>query len=483
MKIAAAYIRVSTDDQTEYSPVAQLNEIKKYAASHDLLLDDRYIYTEEGISGRSAKKRPQFNEMIAASKQSPPPFQTILLWKFSRFARNQEESIVYKTMLRKSGVDVISVSEPLSEGPFGSLIERIIEWMDEYYSIRLSGEVLRGMTEKARRGEFQSAPPFGYAKLPGLPLTIVENEAAIIRMIFDNYDAGGSFFSIARKLNAMGITTKRGNPFENRTIEYMIRNPVYIGCARWTPTGKTVSKRIYDSSDTMIVSSKDIPAIISKEQFERVNERACKERRHRKRNSRPAEAKKHWLSGILHCAECGASMVYAAASSGFQCSSYSKGKSCVSHYISASKMESAVLEAIEDLCETGDFTICIKRTASDQDSSLQLMQQELDSLKKMFDRAKSAYLAGIDTQEEYQQNKLRIQRSIDAQKQKMESHKQSLEQNQKTKHEHSLDHIRSAYSLLISDASDETKASVMAETFEKITFSRPSNKLVFYIFE
>lgn len=291
MKIAAAYIRVSTDDQTEYSPVAQLNEIKKYAASHDLLLDDRYIYTEEGISGRSAKKRPQFNEMIAASKQSPPPFQTILLWKFSRFARNQEESIVYKTMLRKSGVDVISVSEPLSEGPFGSLIERIIEWMDEYYSIRLSGEVLRGMTEKARRGEFQSAPPFGYAKLPGLPLTIVENEAAIIRMIFDNYDAGGSFFSIARNLNAMGITTKRGNPFENRTIEYMIRNPVYIGCARWTPTGKTVSKRIYDSSDTMIVSSKDIPAIISKEQFERVNERACKERRHRKRNSRPAEAK------------------------------------------------------------------------------------------------------------------------------------------------------------------------------------------------
>ena len=73
----------------------------------------------------------------------------ILVWKFSRFARNQEESIVYKSMLKKDNVDVISVSEPLIEGPFGSLIERIIEWMDEYYSIRLSGEVLRGMKEKA----------------------------------------------------------------------------------------------------------------------------------------------------------------------------------------------------------------------------------------------------------------------------------------------------------------------------------------------
>ena len=75
----------------------------------------------------------------------------ILVWKYSRFARNQEESIVYKSMLKKDHVEVISISEPLVDGPFGSLIERIIEWMDEYYSIRLSGEVLRGMKEKALR--------------------------------------------------------------------------------------------------------------------------------------------------------------------------------------------------------------------------------------------------------------------------------------------------------------------------------------------
>lgn len=79
----------------------------------------------------------------------------ILVWKFSRFARNQEESIVYKSLLsKKHNVEVTSVSEPLVDGPFGSLIERIIEWMDEYYSIRLSGEVTRGMTEKALRGGY-----------------------------------------------------------------------------------------------------------------------------------------------------------------------------------------------------------------------------------------------------------------------------------------------------------------------------------------
>ncbi len=97
--------------------------------------------------------------MIAAAKSDSHPFDVILVWKFSRFARNQEESIVYKSLLRKKcHVDVVSISEPVIEGPFGSLIERIIEWMDEYYSVRLSGEVTRGMTEKALRGGYQARP-------------------------------------------------------------------------------------------------------------------------------------------------------------------------------------------------------------------------------------------------------------------------------------------------------------------------------------
>ena len=100
--------------------------------------------------------------MIGMAKADEPPFSVILVWKFSRFARNQEESIVYKSMLKKQhSVDVVSITEPLIDGPFGTLIERIIEWMDEYYSINLSTEVIRGMTEKALRGGYQCTPPLG----------------------------------------------------------------------------------------------------------------------------------------------------------------------------------------------------------------------------------------------------------------------------------------------------------------------------------
>lgn len=163
MKTAAAYIRVSTEDQVEYSPDSQLKAIRDYARKNDMILPEEFIFVDEGISGRKAAKRPEFMKMIGTAKIKPKQFDVILLWKFSRFARNREDSIVYKSMLRKQcGIEVISISEQLGEDKTSILIEALIEAMDEYYSINLAEEVRRGMTEKAQRGEVVSTPPFGY---------------------------------------------------------------------------------------------------------------------------------------------------------------------------------------------------------------------------------------------------------------------------------------------------------------------------------
>lgn len=92
-KTAAAYIRVSTGSQTELSPDSQIKVVRTYAEQHGYRLPEPLIFRDDGISGRRADKRPAFNRMIAAAKQKPAPFCAVLLWKFSRFARNQEESI------------------------------------------------------------------------------------------------------------------------------------------------------------------------------------------------------------------------------------------------------------------------------------------------------------------------------------------------------------------------------------------------------
>ena len=184
LEIGAAYIRVSTDDQTELSPDAQLREILKAAKADGFVIPKEFIFIEKrGISGRRAENRPEFQKMIATAKsQKPAPFSRLYLWKFSRFARNQEESTFYKGILRKKcNVDIKSVSEPIMEGMFGRLIEMIIEWFDEYYSINLSGEVTRGMTEKALRNGYQTAPCLGYAAVgEGKPFVIVEPEYRIV---------------------------------------------------------------------------------------------------------------------------------------------------------------------------------------------------------------------------------------------------------------------------------------------------------------
>ena len=101
-KIACAYIRVSTDKQEELSPDAQKRLVIDYAKKNNMLLTNDNIYVENGISGKKADKRPEFMKMIGMAKSKEHPYDVILVWKFSRFARNQEESIVYKPLLKKN---------------------------------------------------------------------------------------------------------------------------------------------------------------------------------------------------------------------------------------------------------------------------------------------------------------------------------------------------------------------------------------------
>ncbi|GAI25961.1 unnamed protein product, partial [marine sediment metagenome] len=105
-------------------------------------------YIDEAESGRSID-RPAFKEMIATVHQKSSSFQAIFVWKLSRFARNREDSIVYKSLLRKHGVQLISINEPLEDTPAGKLLEGVIEVIDEFYSNNLAQDVIRGQRENA----------------------------------------------------------------------------------------------------------------------------------------------------------------------------------------------------------------------------------------------------------------------------------------------------------------------------------------------
>lgn len=395
IKIAAAYIRVSTDEQTEYSPAAQLREMREYAASHNLFLDERYIYADEGISGRKAEKRPAFMQMVADARSKDHPFDVILVHKFDRFARSREDSVVYKAMLKRAGVDVVSIREPIAEGNYAGVMEAIYESFAEAYSINLGQETKKGMTEKALRGELQSTPSFGY-RVENHMLVPHETEAPIIREIFRRFLSGEGVLNIAKWCNAQGYVTHRGNAFENRTVEYILRNPVYVGKLRWNPTGRT--RRDYRDPGILIADSKHTP-LIDMDVWDAVQKRLDEQKALRPYHGRPNYDRKHWLCGIVRCSACGTTLVWSAPHY-LKCNNYVRGRCPHSQHVAAQLLADAVTAQLRnDMLTAAPISYQIERPH--EENRLIPLRQNLSRIERKSARLTDAYLNGALELDEY----------------------------------------------------------------------------------
>lgn len=476
MLIGAAYIRVSTDDQLDLSPDSQLDEIKKYAAANDIVLSPDYIFMEqEGRSGKKAENRPEFQRMISTAKVKPKPFDCILVWKFSRFARNQDESTFYKGMLRKKlGIDVVSVSEPIMEGMYGRLIEMIIEWQDEFYSYNLGVEVKRGMTKKAELKGYQIVPCLGYAAVGnGKPFVIVEDEYKIVEDIFRMYALENlDRTTIARRLNAQGKKAKRGNPFEQRTITRILTNPFYNGTVSWNGISFQGSHETRQS----VTGLYDICQERLKQEFRPVKRRSISTCR-------------HWLSGILKCSVCGATMSYNGGGKSrpdavFACWKYAKGLHKESCSVTVAKAERIVIRSLEKILETGNFEYDrIPRPASEQDSSQKVaIEVKLERLALKEERIRSAYENGIDSLEEYRTRKEQLLKE----RAELEAELASLEPadcSPAPSHEELMERVKTVHDLLCSPNVDfETKGTALRSILKFIVFDRKADRFEFHYY-
>lgn len=467
MKTGALYIRVSTEDQAELSPDAQKRLLLDYAKKNNIIVSKDFIFSES-VSGRHVQKRPEFQRMIATAKQPSHPIDVILVWKFSRFARNQEESIVYKSMLKKDRVDVVSVSEPLIEGPFGSLIERIIEWMDEYYSIRLSGEVLRGMKEKALQHGYQSTPCLGYDAVGhGKPFVINEAEYAMVSYIMDLYDNQNmDETAIARRCNDLGYRTKRGNPFERRTVDRILENPFYCGTVIWNGVEFEGAHEVR----------------LSRERFEKRQELIASRKRPLK--ARNVSTCKHWLSGLIKCSICGATLSYTGnnACPYFQCWKYAKGFHKTSVALSVKKAEEAVMDYFDQILSGAEFSYIRKSQPKDNnDLEIERLQKELSKLEIREKRIREAYESEIDTLEEYKANKERLTAS----RLKLNSQIENLLHDQEEPEidtEKVLRKIKSVNDILKNpDVEYEEKGLLIRSVVDQIVYDKEEGKMYFDI--
>lgn len=418
LKIGAAYIRVSDERQDEYSPDSQLKKIREYATREGYVIPEDYVFYDDGISGKSVKKRGDFNRMISMAAEKAHPFDAIFVWKFSRFARNQEESIAFKNYLRKRGVAVVSVSEPIPEGEYGSLIERIIEWMDEFYLKNLGAEVSRGMTEKASRGEPVVAPPFGYVMRDGNYYPDEESGAAdTVREVFERYANGERQRALALYLGDKGIRTKHGNRPDNRFVDYMLTNSTYIGKIRWSTDGsRAISQRDLTHESIMEVDGKHRP-LISIDLWDKVQKIHAEQKRQYPKHARREQPIEYMLKGLVRCSSCGGTLVMSSAVSGksktrtLQCHNYSRGQCKTSHSVTMPKIELSLIAGLEQAIGSKQFEIIPQKQK--KSSLAEIDYDKLIAVEhRRLTRAREAYLAEIDTLEQYKQHKEEVEARI-----------------------------------------------------------------------
>lgn len=274
------YCRVSSDEQVDkdISIPAQRKLLRRWAAQQGMTVVQEFL--DEGESAYApANKRPGFMAMMAFCKKNQA--KLILVHKLDRFSRNREESILFKGMLRRAGVTVKSISEDYDpETPQGFLYEGMIEVINQFYSMNLATETIKGMSENAERGYHNGgSTPYGYrlehttenGRTRGRLVLGPEQEIATVKEIFRlaTEEARGACY-IANTLNRHGIPAPRTRHWGKDTVWNILKNPVYVGDLTWRRR-KGVGRgqvRLTDPKE-WVVAENSVPAIIERALFEK----------------------------------------------------------------------------------------------------------------------------------------------------------------------------------------------------------------------
>ena len=329
---------------------AQLRALRDYARNNGYSVAREYV--DEAESGRIAD-RPQFRKMIDEGGRATAHFQVILVWKFSRFTRKREHAVAFKSMLRRKGSRLVSITEHTDDSPTGKLMEAIIESVDEFYSENLAQEVVRGMREAASRGYFLgSKAPFGYNRVKvsdgvkDRPTLEVDPVAApIVQEIFESSRRGNGLKEICKELNGRGITN-RGRRLQKNIVHYLLTNEAYTGTAVWGVKSKD------EKAPEAVRVGNAWPALVSRETFDLVQQGL-----HQRAPmvQRPGTVgSQYLLIGLLRCGVCGKPYSGQGTKSGqfafYVCASlFREGAgACTARYLNASKVEDLVIEKVRE---------------------------------------------------------------------------------------------------------------------------------------
>ena len=308
MKRVVAYCRVSTEADDQLNSLENQKQYFEQYISRNLEWQFCGLYVDEGISGTSVEKRAGFKRMVADAEAHK--FDLLLTKEISRFARNTLDSIFYTRKLKDLGVGVYFMNDNINTlDADAELRLTIMSSIAQEESRKTSERVKWGQKRCMERGVVFGACPYGY-NLKGGKLTVNEDEAKVVRLIFDLYLSGKGVQLVNKELENRGIPASDGAArWKNATILRMLKNEKYIGVLkqkkRITVDYLSHKRKLNEGEEKQIIVENSHPSIIEREIFDRVQNEIV--RRKSVTVERSRYSNRHIWSGKVKCAYCNAS--------------------------------------------------------------------------------------------------------------------------------------------------------------------------------
>ena len=417
------YAQVSTDKDEQINSLE--NQVQYYTELIQSKPNWTFIpgYIDEGISGTSTKKRDSFLRMIADAKAGR--FDFIITKEISRFSRSTLDSIKYTQELLEHDVGVLFQNDNINTLDSDSEFRLVVMAGVAQDEVRKLSERLKfGFRQAIKNGHVLGNDKlWGYDKKDCV-LTINEEEAQVVRRIFDLYaNQQMGIRRISQTLYDEGFTSRKGNAFNVLTIRHILCNPKYKGwyCANKSQTVDYRSKRkiFLDESEWVMYPDPSIPAIVSEELWDRAN--ALYKRRSEQMMSHQSGAEFHNrypYSGKIICEEHGTTFhrqlqkSKAGEKEVWQCRIYrDKGrKACSAPQVSTVELDQIMAEIFDQLAQNKqaiiDAVVTVLRAVPDEHDytqDIRRIEEDLSAIHAKKDRLLEMSIEGIITRLEFKQ--------------------------------------------------------------------------------
>ena len=348
----AIYVRVSTHYQIDRESLPfQRQDLINYT-KYVLNTENYAVFEDAGYSAKNTD-RPKYQEMMSRIRQDE--FTHLLVWKLDRISRNLRDFTELWDELKEYSVRFISKMEQFDTSTaMGEAMLRIILVFAELERKLTAERVYSTMLSRAEKALWNGQPAaLGYDWDPENKTVVINSkEAALVQEIYDKYEEVGSALTTAQWLCENNRATKRGGKWGSKGVIDILRNPSYIGIYRWNYRESARGK--LKPEDEVVTVENALPAIISQEQWERVQKLLDTNYKGRRNQQRRAK-NIHLLSCLIRCGYCGKNYIASLNTrphkngyhpSFYRCGTYVRNRQCRNKSLSGLYIEPFVLEYI-----------------------------------------------------------------------------------------------------------------------------------------